>query len=119
MACCGNKKKTGAKAGNIIKGYSRLAIDELLRLSEEKCEMTYVRINMCRGCEDNTWLSAMRFAAWVSLHAASQKTLDLDKLPALPKEPKGKGKKLFCRICKCFVPAKVRAADEKCPKGRW
>jgi len=26
---------------------------------------------------------------------------------------------LWCRICKCFIPAKSRVKDEKCPKGKW
>ena len=26
----------------------------------------------------------------------------------LPKEENGRGKGLYCRICKCFVPAKAR-----------
>ena len=29
------------------------------------------------------------------------------------------GKKLFCSICKCFIPAKARAEDNTCPKGKW
>jgi len=27
--------------------------------------------------------------------------------------------KLFCSICKCFIPAKAMVKDEKCPKGFW
>ena len=26
---------------------------------------------------------------------------------------------LWCSICKCFIPAKARVKDEKCPKGKW
>lgn len=29
------------------------------------------------------------------------------------------GRTLWCRICKCFVPAKARVKEEKCPKGFW
>lgn len=29
------------------------------------------------------------------------------------------GRTLWCSICKCFVPAKARVEDEKCPKGFW
>lgn len=28
-------------------------------------------------------------------------------------------KTLWCSICKCFVPAKARVKEEKCPKGKW
>jgi hypothetical protein len=26
---------------------------------------------------------------------------------------------LWCSICKCFVPAKARVENEKCPEGKW
>lgn len=26
---------------------------------------------------------------------------------------------LWCKLCGCFVPAKARVKDEKCPKGFW
>ena len=29
------------------------------------------------------------------------------------------GRKLFCSICKCYIPAKARVTDEKCPLGKW
>ena len=28
-------------------------------------------------------------------------------------------KKLFCRKCGCFLPAKARVPEETCPLGRW
>jgi len=29
------------------------------------------------------------------------------------------GSMLFCSICKCFIPAKARVKEEKCPLGKW
>jgi hypothetical protein len=29
------------------------------------------------------------------------------------------GRTLWCSICKCLIPAKVRIKDEHCPKGKW
>lgn len=26
---------------------------------------------------------------------------------------------LWCSICKCFIPAKARVEDEKCPLKKW
>jgi hypothetical protein len=26
---------------------------------------------------------------------------------------------LWCKICKCFVPAKARVKEENCPLGKW
>ncbi len=28
-------------------------------------------------------------------------------------------KRLWCAQCGCFVPAKARVENEKCPKGKW
>jgi len=29
------------------------------------------------------------------------------------------GKTLWCSICKCYIPAKARVAEEKCPLDKW
>lgn len=29
------------------------------------------------------------------------------------------GRRLFCSICKCFIPAKARVENEKCPLDKW
>lgn len=29
------------------------------------------------------------------------------------------GRQLFCSICKCWIPAKARVEDEKCPLNKW
>lgn len=28
-------------------------------------------------------------------------------------------KKDTCKVCGCFLPAKVRSLDSECPKGKW
>ena len=28
-------------------------------------------------------------------------------------------KQIFCSICKCYIPAKARVEDEKCPLDKW
>ena len=28
-------------------------------------------------------------------------------------------KTLWCSLCKCFIPAKARVKDEKCPIDKW
>jgi hypothetical protein len=28
-------------------------------------------------------------------------------------------RRLFCSICKCYIPAKARAKDAECPLDRW
>lgn len=29
------------------------------------------------------------------------------------------GRKLFCSICKCFIPAKARVEENTCPNNLW
>ena len=29
------------------------------------------------------------------------------------------GKKLFCSICKCLIPAKARVEENTCPEKKW
>jgi hypothetical protein len=29
------------------------------------------------------------------------------------------GKMLFCGICLCYIPAKARVKNERCPKNKW
>lgn len=28
-------------------------------------------------------------------------------------------RRLMCRHCNCYIPAKARVPDEKCPLGKW
>jgi len=28
-------------------------------------------------------------------------------------------RRLMCKHCKCYIPAKARVPDEKCPLGKW
>ncbi len=34
-------------------------------------------------------------------------------------ERKWIGRSLWCKLCKCFIPAKARVPDEKCPLKKW
>lgn len=29
------------------------------------------------------------------------------------------GRSLWCKICKCYIPAKARVEEEKCPLNKW
>lgn len=29
------------------------------------------------------------------------------------------GRSAWCKICKCYLPAKARVKEEKCPLGKW
>ena len=117
MSCCGKSKQyghitKGQKVGRIVKGTVRAMLGRKSRFAAE-------RIRTCRTCNENTWLKISEYSQFLLKHGIDViKNLDqLEKLPPLPKSDKGRN--LYCRICKCFIPGKARVDDEQCPLGRW
>ena len=78
MAC-----KSCKKAKNIVKGFTTLAVDKVLRVN--KYEFTDSRVRVCQKCDDKYMIF----------------------------------RRLMCKHCKCYIPAKARVPDEKCPLGKW
>ena len=112
MGCCG---KAIRKGKNIVKGYTALAVGK-------KYEFTDGRVRECQQCDWSTWMSGLEYAVWLAKHGIEVLVNfdQLEKLPMLPKYEQSKGRRrLYCRICKCFIPAKTREEKEKCPKGLW
>lgn len=35
------------------------------------------------------------------------------------KSNRWRGLRMWCRECRCYIPAKVRVAEEKCVLGKW
>jgi len=113
MGCCGNKTVTQAK--NIAIGYANLTRDK-------KYEFTDSRIRECHKCQFQTWLTWAEYTRWLAEHGLEIliNFSQLEKLPRLPEQKQdAKRKNLFCKLCKCYVPAAARVKDKKCPKGRW
>jgi len=113
MTCCG-------KAKNIVRGYANLAIDKAT--GENKYEFTDSRIRTCHGCDKSTWLTWTEYYDWLKAQGVVniiKNFDDLSKLPELPKKENRKGTKLFCMICKCFIPAAARVPEKKCELGKW
>jgi len=112
MPCCGKKIQ---KLKNIAIGFANLA-------AGKKYEFTDARIRTCRACDESTWLTAAEYYAWLKTRRFEMRKLgfDLEKLPPLPKYPQSKKRRrLYCRLCKCFIPAKARVAGESCRLGKW
>jgi hypothetical protein len=112
MTCCGKSKQITGKAKNIVKGLTALA-------RGKKYEFTDGRIRICRSCEFNTWLTKVEYSTWLLKHGIKVLTNfdDLTKLPMLPK--KTGAKTIYCRHCKCNIPAKARVKEMKCPLDKW
>jgi hypothetical protein len=112
MTCCGKTKKALNKGKNIAKGFTAVAVGK-------KYEFTDGRIRICRACPYNTWMTRIEYGKWLFKNGIKVLTNfdDLAKLPMLPKQKTGRN--IYCRICKCDIPAKARVEDVKCPKDKW
>ena len=116
MRCCGEGiKNIVSKSANIAIGYVKLA-------AHEKYEYPDKRVRICQQCEWNTWMKFSEFIKWLKEQGIIILTHlhELEKLPLLPKQELSKDRRnLFCRKCKCFIPAKAKVKKEKCPEGKW
>jgi hypothetical protein len=115
MACCQKTISKLVEAEQIVRG-------NIFALTGVKFEWTDDRIRACWSCDEQTWLTWPEYYKW--LWDNSIKVLEnLEQLEVLPKLPKyeqdEKRRNLFCRDCKCFIPAKARIEKEDCPKGFW
>lgn len=117
MTCCGKIKSVS----NIAQGNINLIAEKLFRLDTLRHEQGEARQRICMSCEYQTWLTKGFYLSWLAKNMLVITTHieDLTMLPDLPKEENGKGKKLFCVKCKCWIVAKTRAADASCPIGKW
>ena len=112
MGCCG-------KAKNIVKGKVGGVIKRSTGISVMESPHTEARIEICRGCDENTWMKKSEYAAWLLVNGIKifRNFAQLEKLPKLPKQ--NTGRNIYCRICKCFIPDKARVDAEKCSLDRW
>jgi len=115
MGCCGKTKSVLKKGKHIAIGYTNLA-------RGKKYEFTDSRVRLCQLCDDNTWLTLKEYANWLKQHGIEVLTnfTQLEKLSPLPKHSlDNKRRNLFCRLCKCFIPAKAKVENEKCLLNKW
>jgi hypothetical protein len=120
MSCCGETIK---KLAGISVGYSAVWLDRLFHLPRPKYQYADVRLAICRMCEKSTWLTRQSYVNWIDVHSGKGKFVrdisNLESWPELPVGDQEPGAKLFCRICKCWLPAKAYIKDEKCPLNKW
>ncbi len=103
MSCCG---KAIRKARNVALGYARVVAHDAFRLPAGDLAVDrHRRLTRCRWCEHNTWLTVGEYVQ----HMGRE----------LPKHGYGTGRKLCCRLCGCWLPAKAFVADERCPLSLW
>ena len=115
MSCCGKTKQVLAQGKAIVAGYANV-------VRGKKYAGTDRRIRTCQKCDENTWMGKLEYSAWLLSHGIEVITnfTELEKLPKLPKYELSKGRRnLYCRLCKCFIPAKASDEKNECLLGRW
>lgn len=120
MGCCGGNGKI-AKIGSIASGYANKALHDIFFVRGELSDKADVRMAICRACHEQTWMKKAAYKAWLLKNGIEVlKNLDnLTALPPLDKQDYAQGRSMFCRQCKCWLPAKVYSVAERCPVGKW
>ena len=118
MGCCGKI----SKGLSIAKGNLAVVLEKINLLPSDQFIYHSVRLRACRQCEHHTYLTERQFLDWISAHGGLVKFVaeidTLDQWPPLPiKQNEQPGAKLFCSLCKCWLPAKAYVKQEKCPTG--
>ncbi len=91
---------------NIIKGFGRLVWH---RITKGKPEQFIIeRAEICNKCEHRTFLNVMEWGIGI----VKDKDLPVNHEP-------GEWDALWCSVCRCFLEAKIRVKEEKCPKNKW
>jgi hypothetical protein len=137
MGCCGKKladelpepepasrpKSRVRKIKSIVAGNWNLALRQLKAVPDEKSKHYHQRLQTCRACDLHTWLTWAEFYRYVNDHGGLMKFMkeiaSLEQWPLLPKQEYESRRKLFCRVCKCFLMAKAAIEDEVCPFNKW
>ena len=118
MSCCGK----GKAVLEIAKGNVGVVVEHYFKLPLFKCSDTNRRMRICRACQHGTWMTKRQYAAWLADHGVevAKNIEDLTVLDPLPKQEYTKEqRRIFCRHCKCYLPAKARLEDQTCPLGKW
>ena len=122
MACgCGKKVKA---VMNIVEGNVKLLEEKVRQMVGDETEyVPYVaqRLERCLGCGQLTWMTVGEYAGFLMANAVDvvKEFGELEKLPNMTRFEKHDGAGMYCRRCKCYLPAKARVKDMECPMGRW
>jgi hypothetical protein len=119
VGCCGKI----AKVARIAEGNFLHLMNKMQMLPEKTCAGSNARLDECRRCDNQTWLTWDEFWEWVDENGGKKKFFaeidGLETWPLLPDNKYKPGLKLFCRICKCWLPAKSYVKEEMCPLAKW
>jgi hypothetical protein len=121
MGCCGKHRGKLDTLKTIASGYARKTLHDLFLVKGKVSEQADERMAICKTCEYQTWLKKADYLTWLALHGIEVlEHLDsLSTLPMLDKHDYEQGRSMFCRVCKCWIPAKTYSSDSQCPKQKW
>lgn len=121
MGCCGGHSGKVAKAGSIVSGHANRLFDQVFMVRGKRYRRAEQRQAICQSCEFQTWLKKAEYLKWLTANGIDivKEFTDLTRLPMLDKHDFEPGRSLFCRLCKCWIPAKAYSKDEQCPKDKW
>ena len=115
MGCCGKL----SKGFSIAKGNLAVVLEKINLLPADQFMYHSVRLRACRDCEHHTYLTESEFLDWIENNGGLVKFVaeidTLDQWPPLPFQKEQPGAKLFCSLCKCWLPAKAYVKQENCP----
>lgn len=121
MGCCGGHSGKVRAVGKIVSGHANRLFDQVFMVRGKRYRRAEQRQAVCMACEFQTWLTKSEYLAWLAANGIEVLTHidDLTRLPMLDKHGFARGRSLFCRLCKCWIPAKAYSKDSQCPQDKW
>lgn len=121
MGCCGKQSGSVRTVKQIVSGHTHRLFDHIFMVRGQRYQRAHKREAVCRRCDQATWLRKRDYLKWLAANGIdiANHLDDLTSLPPLDKHDYEPGRSLFCRICKCWIPAKCYSPDAVCPLGRW
>jgi hypothetical protein len=118
MGCCGKI----SKGLSIAKGNLAVVLEKINMVPADQFIYHSVRLRACRECEHHTYLTESEFLDWIENNGGLAKFVaEIDTLEQWPllliEQNERPGTKLFCSLCKCWLPAKAYVKQENCPIG--
>lgn len=121
MACCGKQSGKVSAIKNIATGYANYTLHKMFHVSGELSQDAERRQTICKACEFCTWMKKVDYLKWLVANGVdiAKEIGDLTVLPMLDKNEYERGRSMFCRLCKCWIPGKAYSPESKCPKNKW
>jgi hypothetical protein len=122
MSCCGKSiKKDLTEKALKVKNIATGQVLSLFQGESTTPQHAKERLAICKRCDELTWFTRSEYWAWLKENKIDvlKNIEDLTVLPPLVKKPFIEKEAMYCRLCKCYLPAKAIVKTEKCPEGKW